>query len=47
MVAASVLVLAAAAAAMLVGTASATWPTCVENADYTGGFTYVSGFRCV
>ncbi len=46
MVAASVLVFAAAAA-MLVGTASATWPTCVENADYTGGFTYVSGFRCV
>ena len=32
---------------LLAGAASATsaWPDCVENAEYTGGFDFVAGYR--
>ena len=28
-----------------VATATSTWPDCVENAEYTGGFDFVAGYR--
>ena len=33
--------------AVLLGAASATatWPDCVEHAEYTGGFDFVAGYR--
>ena len=35
-----VLVVAAGAAS-----ATSAWPDCVENAEYTGGFDFVAGYR--
>ena len=37
----AVFVLVAAGAA----SATSAWPDCVENAEYTGGFDFVAGYR--